>query len=241
MQKADPEHISVQIAVKVKDERLDRRFGSVLKSRANADVCDRVQEISFIQRNARHVNTMFRQKLVVALQIQCWDGQPSAAPGAGVLNLLLGAERLIPRVAGAGYNALQNSMFIALIFVALKFLLRRNWLVALALAGVLVVVADQGRAITSGFGIEAIMLICYAIVALAVLFKLGLLAMTAVFFVTSLIGSVPMPAHFSGWAATPAVWTLILLVGLACAAFYAARAGQPLFGRMFEQFSPSRT
>src|SRR6185436_19421837 len=64
-----------------KYKRFDRH-STPAECGANADVCDRVQEISFIQRNARHVNTLLRQKVVVAVQIQCGDSQPASAARA---------------------------------------------------------------------------------------------------------------------------------------------------------------
>jgi hypothetical protein len=42
----------------------------------------------------------------------------------------------------------------------------------------------------------------------------------------------PMLPHAASWAALPGTLSIALVVALACFGFYAARAGEPLFGRI---------
>jgi hypothetical protein len=41
-----------------------------------------------------------------------------------------------------------------------------------------------------------------------------------------------MLPHAGGWAALPGNLSIALVIALACFGFYAARAGQPLFGNL---------
>jgi hypothetical protein len=63
-----------------------------------------------------------------------------------------------------------------------------------------------------------------------VTFRFGLLALATALVTTTLTLNAPLRPDPSHWAATGGNWTLGILIALACFAFYASRAGQPLFG-----------
>jgi hypothetical protein len=46
---------------------------------------------------------------------------------------------------------------------------------------------------------------------------------------------VPLTTSLSAWWSTPMIASLAMLVALACFAYSAARAGQPLFGQVLEE------
>ena len=50
--------------------------------------------------------------------------------------------------------------------------------------------------------------------------------------VDNIPSAVPIVPHGPSWAALPGNLSLLLVVGIACFGFYAARAGQPLFGEL---------
>jgi hypothetical protein len=44
-----------------------------------------------------------------------------------------------------------------------------------------------------------------------------------------------MVSDLSHWSAAAGNWTIVAIAGLACAAFYASRAGQPLLGALLKE------
>ncbi|HVB38954.1 MAG TPA: hypothetical protein VND92_10470, partial [Vicinamibacterales bacterium] len=76
------------------------------------------------------------------------------------------------------------------------------------------------------FGLIVMGLLTFTVV------RFGLLTITVALFVSNLLSSVPLSPSPSDWWATSGNLSLILLAGLVAFGFYAARAGQPLFGRL---------
>jgi serine/threonine-protein kinase len=160
-------------------------------------------------------------------------GQPMPRPNLGHdLNLLEGPHNLAGMVASWTYGPLQTSLFCALVFVGLRFLLRRNWA---AFAGSIVLflaIADNGQAILGGVGVNTVFFVAVYATVLTSLVRFGLLAAAVTSIVNAAMGGVPFPAHLSGWAGGSAIWTIVLLLMLMMFGFYSARAGQPLFGKL---------
>ena len=52
------------------------------------------------------------------------------------------------------YGPLETALFCALMFVGLRFLLRRNWAAFVASIVVLLAIGDSGQAILDGFGLN---------------------------------------------------------------------------------------
>jgi hypothetical protein len=65
-----------------------------------------------------------------------------------------------------------------------------------------------------------------------VVVRRGLLATIATLYFSNAVTNLPLRLDFSHWAGTPSLWALLLFIGMAFFAFSAARAGQPLFGRL---------
>ena len=89
---------------------------------------------------------------------------------------------------------------------------------------------DGSRAILGGVGLNTVFYVFLYSVILIAIVRFGLLVTATGLIVDSALTNVPFPAHLSGWAGMPAVWTIIAVLGLMSFGFYAARAGQPLFG-----------
>jgi hypothetical protein len=64
---------------------------------------------------------------------------------------------------------------------------------------------------------------------LLALVHFGLLAVVTGLVVDAALTGVPFPAHYSGWSAAPAVWTMMLVLGVTAFGFYTSRAGQQSF------------
>jgi uncharacterized membrane protein YedE/YeeE len=60
--------------------------------------------------------------------------------------------------------------------------------------------------------------------------RFGLLALVVARFAWGILETMPLTLDVSHWSAAASNWTLAVLIGLALFGFYAARAGQPLFG-----------
>ena len=60
--------------------------------------------------------------------------------------------------------------------------------------------------------------------------RFGLLSLVVAWFTWRLLAAVPMTLEVTHWRAAASNWTLAMLIGLVMFGFYAARAGQPLFG-----------
>lgn len=95
-------------------------------------------------------------------------------------------------------------------------MLRRDWLAGPAVILVLAALGDGGQAILGGIGVNTLFFVLLYGSLLFALVRFGLLAVVVGLFV----------------AAAPAVWTMILVSGVAAFGVYTARAGQPLFGHL---------
>jgi hypothetical protein len=96
---------------------------------------------------------------------------------------------------------------------------------------VLVLVTDGGRALTGTWLDTFEIALVTGLLTFAVN-RFGLIPLAVAVFAHDTVESVPLTLNLSAWWATPTLMTLGLLLGLAAFGYYAARAGQPLFGRV---------
>jgi hypothetical protein len=157
------------------------------------------------------------------------------------VSLLRGSEYIVGRLAGWTYGPLETALFCALVFIGLRFLLRRDWLAGAAFVVVLAAIGDGGQAILGGVGLNTLFFVVMYGIILVALVRFGLLVAATSLVVDAALTGVPFPAHYSGWAAAPAMWTMALVAAVTAFGFYAARAGQPLFGELGEGERPLRT
>ena len=147
-----------------------------------------------------------RPRLVEAARIVVLPlaGQPMPRPNLGHnLNLLEGPHNLAGMVANWTYGPLQTSLFCALVFVGLRFLLRRNWAAFAGSILIFLAIADNGQAILGGLGVNTVFFVVLYATVLTALVRFGLLAATVTSIVNAAMVGVPFPAHLSGWAAPP--------------------------------------
>jgi hypothetical protein len=179
------------------------------------------------------VSSLLEAARIVVLPLA---GQPMPRPILGQnMTLLQGSQYIAGNAANLTYGPLQTSLFVALMFVGLRFVLRRNWAAFAVSILILLAVGDNGQAILGGIGLNTVFFALMYATILAAVTRFGLLVATIGLIVDSALTGVPFPAHLSGWAGMPAVWTIVLLLGLMMFGFYASRAGQPLFGRFDTQ------
>jgi len=159
-------------------------------------------------------------------------GRPPGLPALdGDVRALSGPGSLALTWAGQFYGSVNTALLITMTFVALRLLVRRTWIAALV--GTIVVSTAVAGNAQSG---EALWL--YAIGQLltiglitVAIFRFGLLVTVVMLIVDNIPTAVPVLPHAAAWAALPGNLSMALVVAMACFGFYAARAGQPLFGK----------
>jgi hypothetical protein len=156
-------------------------------------------------------------------------GKPPAPRGAN-LQYVLGERFALAAQLRAIPNALQNAMFVTLVFVVVRAISGRRWVgaaAAVVLFSVLVL-GEFGDSLL--VGILFALLFTGALVATLVYF--GLLAHLVAFFVNLAVINGVLTADMSKMYAPTSVWLMLVMTGLAAFGFYASRAGQPMFGNL---------
>ena len=159
-------------------------------------------------------------------------GIASGLPGLGPdANTLVSPGLLVLELMQQIYNSIQSALLIVLVLVALRLVVRRTW-IAVVLGVAIVSIASSNSVTVSGnlaidalFAVAGIGLVTFAI------FRFGLLATIVAMLVDNVPSAIPVVLR-SPWA-SPAGYAALGLVAVMCAfGFYAARAGQPLFGNL---------
>jgi len=123
-------------------------------------------------------------------------------------------------------------MFMVLGFVLLRLVLRRTsltiaaWVVVLALfQATQVLMSGTSVWIAAAFQASLIAVLTIMVV------RYGLLVTAVAFAMSNLLDDIPLTLSLSHWTATTSNLTLAIALAMTCLGFYAARAGQPLFGK----------
>ena len=123
-----------------------------------------------------------------------------------------------------------NALQALAIVVFLKILVRRNWLVLILSALLLLPVAMTGLVQGQG-AIEVAIFLAGVSLVIGVLLRFGLLAVIVTFYTFLAMEIFPLTTDLSRpYAGTSAV-VLLAIAALAAYGFYASRGGEPLFGR----------
>jgi hypothetical protein len=136
---------------------------------------------------------------------------------------------LVSQWLGYATGGLQNALQIAMIFLVLRLLLRRPR-IALAAGVVVLLLALNNGQILTGDWVGRFNVIAFTTLMTVVIHRFGLIAAAALLFVDNVVTDAPLTTDLSLWWATPTVLTYSLLLGFVAFAYYAARAGEPLFG-----------
>ncbi|OLC47633.1 MAG: hypothetical protein AUH43_11275, partial [Acidobacteria bacterium 13_1_40CM_65_14] len=160
---------------------------------------------------------------------QRWGYTAPLPPFGTSVGPLASTAFVVTRWVSALYTSLQTVLLVAMIFVVLRLVLRRGWLAALVGVVILTVLSDNGAAFF-GTWFDLVLIPLTFVVVTFGMFRFGLLVMTVAAFANKVATGLPLTLNLSAWWATPSMLSLALLIGLALFAFYAARAGKPLFG-----------
>lgn len=155
-------------------------------------------------------------------------------PQGNGLQYLNGVPSVLAQWLNVMIGALQGALAVALIFLVLRLFLRRPRL-ALITGFLVLIVLMNGGTFISGNWFDRFNNLGFTILITFVIHRFGLLAMATALFVDNIMTDVPLTTNLSAWWSTPTTLSLALLIGLAAFAYYAARAGQPLFGRVLSE------
>jgi len=165
-------------------------------------------------------------------------GQPSPLPTfqSGVA-ALTGGGTLVSMIWDQGIvSGLFQAMFGVLAYVLLRLAFRRTAF-AVAASFVLLALVQTQNVLSSTAPTWIAVLFELAIVTAVVttVVRYGLLVTAIASAVGGVLQTIPLTLSLSHWTATASNLTMALVIGLACFGFYAARAGQPLFGDFAEK------
>ncbi|HYM26198.1 MAG TPA: protein kinase, partial [Vicinamibacterales bacterium] len=149
----------------------------------------------------------------------------------GELDVIMQPMGVISGWIELSFRALEASLLIVLLFVVIRLLTRSARLSAILLFIVLSLVNTNNTASSSTPLIWIFPLLSGALMTVTAL-RFGLLPLAASSFAANVLTRAPMTLDVGEWYAAPSNWTMLALSALAAFAFYAARAGQPLFGRL---------
>jgi hypothetical protein len=159
-------------------------------------------------------------------------GKPPGIPTLGnEVETLNGLGWLYGTWADQFFYSLQTTLVLVLVLVVVRLLVRRTWLAVVI--GLAIEVGAAGGGVPAGsvgwlYYLAQIMAV--GLIMLAI-FRYGLLVTAVMILLDNIPSAVPIIAHGPSWAALPGNLSIALVVALACFGFYAARAGQPLFGK----------
>jgi len=156
-------------------------------------------------------------------------GAPGPLPDVSLstLEALRRGAHLVAALAIDHTNAvLMNSLFIVLILVVLRLVLRRTWL---AVAALLVLAIGAFWPTYSSPTVYLIFVSLNVAIFMSVLFRYGFLALVVTNAVLFLLMGIPMTYQVSSWTFGGTVVALALVLGLTLYGLRIALAGRPLF------------
>jgi serine/threonine-protein kinase len=166
---------------------------------------------------------------VVRVTLLPWLGSPAPRPPFGLdIEMLSAGVWQAANWLTASLSDTMEALFTVLLIVVLRLLLRRNWLVIPVM--VLILGLTSARYMGSSTAWMTLFPLFSGAVLTFVVMRHGLLSLVVTRFVWGLLLAGPMTLDVGHWSATASNATILLLGAMAVFAFYAARAGQPVFG-----------
>ncbi len=172
------------------------------------------------------------QELAYALLPPLLSRPPAIPRFQSEVGTLSGSSTLAAKMFDNLISGVFVAMFAVLGFVLLRLVLRRTsltiaaWVVVLALfQATQVLMSGTSVWIAAAFQASLIAVLTIMVV------RYGLLVTAVAFAMGNLLDDIPLTLSLSHWTATSSNLTLATALALACLGFYAARAGQPLFGK----------
>jgi serine/threonine-protein kinase len=168
-----------------------------------------------------------------------WLGYPAPYPTYGDELSTLGVSGVATAWVEWLYQSIEAALLLMLIFIGARLVFRRETANRARFSRIVTVVVMSALATNQMGGTGTYLVFLFPVVSgllfAFVVFRFGLLSFVVALFVWRVVGNVPMMLAVSHWSAIGSNLTLALLVGLTLFAFYASRAGQPLFGTIWHE------
>jgi hypothetical protein len=160
-------------------------------------------------------------------------GRPPGVPALGdAVRGLNGAGSLGLIWSDQTFSSVETALIVTMMFVGLRLLVRRTWVaVAIGVIGLSVAVSNNARPGDVLWLYGLLQMVTIGILTIAI-FRFGLLVTAVALLVDNIPTAAPFITHGPAWAAFPGNMSAAVVVAIACFGFYAARAGQPLFGKL---------
>jgi serine/threonine-protein kinase len=155
---------------------------------------------------------------------------PSPPYGNGV-EMLAGSGQVVGEWLKQAVDAVGFASLFVLIVVLLRLVLRSKWLAGPASVLVFAVIFANEVG-TTNTALIIVFPLAGGVILNWVLTRHGLLSLVVAWFALAILRTVPMMRDPSHWSAAAGNWTIGALAVLTMFAFYAARTGQPLFGKV---------
>jgi hypothetical protein len=168
--------------------------------------------------------------LLAAQRLPALLGQPAPPPTGGDVDALLRTSRLLADVLGTPMHASLLGLCALLLFLVLRFLLRRDLPAAVALVALLTLV-ELAQAEEAGWVLLPVGIVVY-VAYTVLLLRFGVLSAIAGLFTLSLLVDVPILPDPGSWTGSATVVVVPLLILLAVLASRSAVGGAvPFWGR----------
>jgi hypothetical protein len=155
------------------------------------------------------------------------------------INALGGVAPTLGIIADQMVGGAFAAMLIGLGYVLLRLALRRTDL-AIAATVVLLALAQSPQVLSTvgTWWVKALFQAAIVGVFTTLIVRFGILVTATALTVGNTISGIPLTTSFGHWTATSSNLLLTCIVGLTCFGFWAARAGQPLFGNFGDDLKP---
>jgi Protein kinase domain len=160
-------------------------------------------------------------------------GKAPGLPSLGnAVSALTGPGRLAIIWATQLNNSITSALIVTMVFVGLRLLVRRTWIaVTIGLIVTTIGVMNNAKVGDVLWLYAFWQLITIAVFTFAI-FRFGLLVTVVALIVDNIPTAAPIVTHGASWATTPGNLSIVVVLLLTLFGFYAARAGQPLLGKL---------
>ena len=157
-------------------------------------------------------------------------GNPPLPPRTFSLSYLLGLGTAMRSILAPIPNALVNATVLALVYIALRAVLGRVWLAAIATTVLSMLVAGvEGGGLPLAWYLP--LLVASSTIMVVTLVRVGLLPTTIAFFVNIVLATSPLTLTSSKMYGQAGTLVMLFVIGLAAYGYYAARGTERLLGR----------
>jgi serine/threonine-protein kinase len=151
-------------------------------------------------------------------------------PDVPDLQELLGTALDVARILNQIFNAILNAIFAVFAMVLLKMVVRREWLASVVAIALAMILFSSGISDGGSPALNFVALLLVVSIVVLTIQRLGLVAITVLFFVGFIVGNAVITLDTSRWFFADAMVQLAITALLAFYGFYASRGGEPLFG-----------